>query len=92
MKGNTALHEACHNGKLDVLKTLLDAGSDVKATTNERETPLHIGERERERALGTRVRRRCVAACTLNCVGAVWLHARLTVWLHETALCRCMHA
>jgi ankyrin repeat protein len=43
MKGNTALHEACHNGKLDVLKTLLDAGSDVKATTNERETPLHIG-------------------------------------------------
>ena len=49
MKGNTALHEACHNGKLDVLKTLLDAGSDVKATTNEGETPLHIGVCQRER-------------------------------------------
>ena len=81
MKGNTALHEACHNGKLDVLKTLLDAGSDVKATTNERETPLHIGVCEREsprnegetalcRSMHAKLcrsmRRRCVAPCTLN--------------------------
>ena len=31
MKGNTPLHEACHNGKLDILQALLDGGSDVHA-------------------------------------------------------------
>lgn len=85
MKGNTALHEACHNGKLDVLKTLLDAGSDVKATTNEGETPLHIGVCQRERGLGTRERRRSVAPCTVNPA-----NTRLSVRLRS--LCKALHA
>jgi len=31
MKGNTPLHEACHNGKLEILHALLEGGSDVHA-------------------------------------------------------------
>jgi len=41
VKGNTALHIACHRGYLDIVKHLLDNGADKNVTDNDGDTPLH---------------------------------------------------
>lgn len=40
--GNTALHEACRSGVMEIVEMLLNAGADVNATNNKGSTPLHF--------------------------------------------------
>ena len=48
--GNTALHEAAHNGRMECMRILLDVGkANVNAKTNLSSTPLHYA------ALGGRI-------------------------------------
>merc|ERR1712166_993370 len=43
-KGNTALHRAAENGKVDVIAALIKAGADVNAKTNDGETALYVAK------------------------------------------------
>ncbi|KAH8592058.1 ankyrin repeat-containing domain protein [Bisporella sp. PMI_857] len=40
--GNTALHDACENGHLDIIKLLLDHGATIDILNNNDETPFHL--------------------------------------------------
>eukprot|EP00794_Sanderia_malayensis_P018856 gene18855-20756_t len=46
--GYTALHRASYNGKLEVIKTLIESGGDVLARTNDGWQPLHCACRWNE--------------------------------------------
>ncbi len=39
--GNTPLHRAAENGKLDVVKYFVENGADAKAANKDGKTPLH---------------------------------------------------
>lgn len=45
LKGNSLLHEASHNGHLEVVQLLISSGADVKDTNKYRTTPLHEASR-----------------------------------------------
>ena len=45
-KGYTALHYACDEGKLKIVKILLDENCDSNIKNNEKETPLHLASKK----------------------------------------------
>lgn len=46
-RGNTALHKAAKNGRIDILEALIAADSDVNKANHRGWTPLHVACRER---------------------------------------------
>ena len=46
-EGNTPLHYVCSNGRSDILEILMLAGADETITSDRRETPAQVAERER---------------------------------------------
>lgn len=42
LEGRTILHLACHEGYLDLVTVLIDAGADMMVKDDEGDTPLHF--------------------------------------------------
>ncbi len=59
--GNTALHEAAHNGRLEVVRTLLDAGAPVDAVRSDGWRPVHAASMPNWRAGVAPERARAIA-------------------------------